>query len=280
MRTLVSAVLAFLALAVAAGGLASAWIDENLVEESGFVALAAPLGSDPDFQAALAESLAREVTTTSGLPEQLQSFVGPVVLDAAGAVTGAAGYPAAWTETLRLSHAFTFAEAPGPGETAPAVLTLDLRPVAELLAEDVGGRLGLDVPVPDDTTIDVGSLERGGMLSAVADAVQGWRLYLAGAAVLGLLAVAVARRRGTTLALLGLGLVGIGALGLLAGYWVPAVAARVPGTTAIADVFIGGLAGRAGADIAGSSMPVIVAGTIALVLGIVGRLLLGRRRRA
>ncbi len=280
MRTLVSAVLALLALVVAAGGLASAWIDEHLVEESGFVALAAPLGSDPGFQAALAESLAQEVTATSGLPEQLQSFVGPVVLDAAGAVTGSSGYPAAWTETLRLSHAFTLAEAPGPGEAAPAVLSLDLRPVAELLADDIGGRLGVDVPVPGDTTIDVGSLERGGMLSGVADAVQGWRLYLAGAVVLGLLAVVVARRRGTTLALLGLGLAGIGVLGLLAGDWVPGVAARAPGTSAIADVFLGGLAGRAGADIAASSMPVVVVGVAALLLGVVGRFLLGPRRRA
>ncbi|MHA7209068.1 hypothetical protein [Arthrobacter sp. MDT1-65] len=280
MRTLVSALLALFALVVTAGGLMSAWLDENLVEETGFIALAAPLGDDPDFQATLSESLAQEVTATSGLPEQLQSFLGPVIQDAAGAVTGSSGYPAAWTETLRLSHAFTFARAPGPGEQAPAVLTLDLGPVAQLLADDVGGRLGVDVPVPDDTTIDVGALERGGMLSAFADAVQGWRLYLAGAVVLGLLAIVVARRRGTTLALLGIGVLGIGVLGLLAGAWVPAAAAGVPGTNAIADVFLGGLAERAGADIAASSMPVIVGGVLALVLGVVWRLAPGRRRRA
>jgi hypothetical protein len=278
MRTLLSALLALLALVATAGGLASAWIAGNLVEESGFVALAAPLGDDPEFQATLAESLAQEVTATSGLPEQLRSFVEPVIRDAAGAVTGSSGYPGAWTETLRLSHAFTFAQAPDPGETAPAVLTLDLGPVAQLLAEDVGGRLGVDVPVPDDTTIDVGSLERGGLLSGVADAVQGWRLYLAGAAVLGLLAIVVARRRSTTLAFLGLGVAGLGVLGLLAVDWVPAAAARAPGTSALADVFLGGLAGRAGADIAASSMPVIVVGVIAFVLGVVGRLAAGRRR--
>ena len=280
MRTLVSALLGLLALVAAAGGLASAWLDENLVEESGFIALAAPLAEDADFQTALSESLVQEVTANTGLPEQVQSFVEPLIRDAAGAVTGSSRYPGAWTETLRLSHAVTFAQAPEPSEAAPAILTLDLGPVLGLVAESVGGSVGVDVPVPQETTIEVGSLERGGLLSGIAQGVEPWRLYLTGAAVLGVLALLVARRRGTTLALLGLGVIGIGTLGLLAAAWVPAAAAAVPGTSAIADVFIGGLAERAGADIAVSSTPVIVAGIIGLVLGVVGRLASGRRRRA
>lgn len=280
MRTLVSALLALLALVVAAAGLTSAWIDENLVEESGFVALAAPLADDADFQAALTDSLAQEVTATTGLPEQFDSFVEPLVRDAAGAVTGSSGYPAAWRETLRLSHAFTFAQAPQPSEPAPAILTLDVGPVVGLVAESVSESLGVDVPVPEDTTIDVGSIERGGLLSGLADGVQSWRLYLAGAGVLALLALVIARRRGTTLALLGLGVAGLGVIGYLAGEWVPGIAAQAPGTSAIADVFIRGLAERAGSDIAGSSVPVIVAGSIAVVIGVVLRIGFERRRRA
>lgn len=280
MRTFVSALLALLALAVAAGGLASAWLDKNIVQESGFVALAAPLGNDADFQAALADSLAQEVTAGTGLPEQFGSFVEPLVRDAAGAVTRSPGYAAAWTETLRLSHGVTFGRAPDPSDPSPAVLALDLGPVAGLVADSVGGGLGVDIPVPQDTTIEIGSLERGGLLGGAAAAVQGWRLYLAGAAVLALLALGVARRRGTTLALLGVGVVGIGLLGVLAGAWMPEAAARAPGTSAIADVFLRGLAGRAGASIADASMPVIVGGSVAVVVGIIGHLALGRRRRA
>ncbi|MGV0110346.1 MULTISPECIES: hypothetical protein [unclassified Arthrobacter] len=277
MRTLLSALLALLALCAAAIGLASAWIDENLVQESGFVALAAPLAEDADFQAALSDSLVEEVTGSTGLPDRLDSFVEPLVRNAAGAVMEASGYPAAWSETLRLSHAFTFAQAPDPG---PAVLTLDLGPVVHLVADGIGGGLGVDVPLPEDTTIDIGSIERGGLLSGVADVVQSWAMYLAGAGILAVLALLAARRRGTTLALLGLGVLGIGGLGLLAREWVPAALDRAPGTSAIADVFVRGLAERAGADIAVSSVPVLLGGLVALVLGVALQLAVGRRGRA
>lgn len=280
MRTLLSAVLALIALVIAAGGLASAWLDENLVDEAGFIALAAPLGDDAGFQAALADSLAQQVTADTGLPAQFDSFVEPLVRDAAGAVAGSSGYPAAWTETLRLSHAFTFAQAPDPSEPAPAILTLDLGPVVGLVAENLGGSIGVDVPIPEDTTIEIGSIDRGGLFSGAADAVSIWQLYLAVAAGLAVLALVIARRRGTTLALLGLGLAVIGIVGLLAGDWVPAAVVDLPGTSPVAGVFIRGLAGRAGADIAVSSVPVLVGGLIALVLGVVGGLALGRRRRA
>jgi hypothetical protein len=282
MRTFLSALLALLSLVVTAGGLASAWIDGNLVQESGFVALAAPLADDADFQAALSDSLVKEVTGNTGLPEQLDSFVEPLIRDAVGAVMGSPGYSTAWTETLRLSHAFTFARAPEPAESAPAVLTLDIGPVVRLVAESLGGGLGLDIPLPSDTTIDIGSIERGGVLSGVAEAVQAWKLYLAGAGILALLALVIARRRGTTLALLGLGVAGIGVVGLLARIWVPGTAAHAPGsgTSAIADVFVTGLAERAGADLAASSVPVVVGGVLALIIGVVGQLAFGRRRRA
>lgn len=280
MRTLLSALLALLALCTAALGLGSAWIDENLVQESGFVALAAPLAEDADFQAALSDSLVEEVTGSTGLPDRLDSFVEPLVRNAAGALTETSGYPAAWSETLRLSHAFTFAQAPDPAEPAPAVLTLDLGPVVQLVADGIGGGLGVDLPLPEDTTIDIGSIERGGLLSGVADVVQSWPLYLAAAGILAVLALLAARRRGTTLALLGVGVLAIGMLGLLAREWVPAAAARAPGTSEIAEVFVRGLAERAGADIAVSSMPVLVGGLVALVLGAVLQLAVGRRGRA
>ena len=280
MRTLFSALAALLALVVAAGGLACAWLDQNLVEESGFVALAGPLVEDQAFQSALADSLAEEVTASAGLPDQLDALVEPLIRNAAGAVSGSSGYPAAWAETLRLSHAFTFAQAPDPSEAAPAVLTFDLAPVIGLLTESVDGSLGFEVPLPEDTTIDIGTVERGGLLSRLSDVVRSWPLYLTGAGVLALLALVIARRRGTTLALLGLGLALIGGIGALAGTWLPGMAAGIPGTGALADVFVQGLAGRAAADLAASSTPVVVGGLLALVIGVLLQIALGRRRRA
>ncbi|WP_298251678.1 hypothetical protein [uncultured Arthrobacter sp.] len=279
MRTLVSAVLALLALVAAAGGLASAWVDGNLVEESGFVALASPLSEDAEFQAALTDSLVEEATSAGNLPDQVVSFLEPLVRDAVTAVTETSGYPAAWDRTLRISHAMTFAQAPDPAEPAPAVITLDLAPVIGLVTESLAGGLGVDIPTPEDTTVEVGSLERGGMLSWVADAVTAWPLYLTIAGVLGVLALLIARRHGTTLALLGLGVAVIGALALLAGRLIPQWAGGAPGLGAVADVFVHGLAGRAGADIAEAGLPVLVAGLMALAIGVAARLAFGRRRR-
>lgn len=280
MRTVASALLALLALIATAGGLACAWVDGNLVEESGFIALAAPLGQDAQFQEALTASVAEDFTTRSGLPDQFDTLVEPLVRDATAAVTASTGYPAAWAEVLRRSHAFTMAHAADPTEPGPALLTLDLAPVAGLVADSVGGSLGIDVPVPEDTTIAIGSIERSGALGVVVDTVQSWPLYLAGAGVLAVLALVVARRRGTTLALLGLGVVVIGIIGTLAVGWVPTAAGRVPGTGAVADVFLGGLADRVGAGIAADSVPVVVAGLAAIALGVVAQLASGRRRRA
>lgn len=280
MRTLFSALAALLALVLAAGGLAAAWVDGNLVEESGFVAIASPLGDDQDFQAALADSLAGEVASSAGLPDRLKSLIEPLIRDAAGAVSSSSEYPAAWAETLRLSHAFTFAQAPDPSEASPAVLTLDLAPVIGLLTENVGGSLGFEVPLPEDTTIDIGTVQRGGLLSGFSDVVQAWPLFLAGAGVLALLALAIARRRGITLAFLGLGVAVIGAVGVMAGTWLPELVTGLPGTGALADVFMQGLAGRAATDIAGSSTPLVVGGLLALIIGLVLQTAFGRRRRA
>lgn len=280
MRTPVSALLALLALVVAAGGLASAWVDENLVDESGFVALAAPLGDDAAFQSTLVDSLTQEATAGAGLPEQVTAFLEPVIRDAAGAVTSSEGYPGAWNRTLRLSHDITFAQAPDPEEPAPAIISLDLGPVTELLTENVEAAFPVEVPVPENTRIEVGSIERGGLFSGVADAVQHWGTYLAAAGVLAVLALLVARRRGTTLALLGIGVVLIGALGYLVAGQLPGIAVEATGANAVAQVFVQGLAQRAGADLATSSGPVIVAGAIAVVVGVVVQFLAGGRRRS
>ncbi|WP_049830630.1 hypothetical protein [Arthrobacter sp. RIT-PI-e] len=279
MRTLVSALLALLSLVAVAVGLASLWVEQNLVDESGFVALAAPLGDDPAFQGALVDSLVQDVTSDTGLPEQFTAFVEPLVRDAATAVTGSAGYPGAWDRTLRLSHDLTFAQAPDPSEPAPAVLSLDLAPVIDLVTENISSGLGLEVPVPGSTTIEVGSVPRGGTFSAVAEAVQGWPLHLAGAGILAVLALLVARRRGITLALLGLGVVLIGVAGSLLAGILPGIAVAAPGVDGVAEVFVRGLAEQAGTDLAASSIPVVVGGLLATVLGIVVQLVLGRRRR-
>ena len=54
MRTFVSAVAVLIGLAMAAVAVPAMWVDRNIVQEDGFVALTAPLGKDPAFQQRLA----------------------------------------------------------------------------------------------------------------------------------------------------------------------------------------------------------------------------------
>jgi hypothetical protein len=54
LRTFVSAVAAILGLLLSAVAVPAIWADRNLVQEDGFVALAAPLGNDTEFQQRLA----------------------------------------------------------------------------------------------------------------------------------------------------------------------------------------------------------------------------------
>ncbi|MBG6216492.1 hypothetical protein IWX75_000936 [Arthrobacter sp. CAN_A6] len=280
MRTLASAVFALLALVLTAGALSAVWVDRNLVQEQGFVALAAPLGDDPRFQAALSESLAAEVVGSAGLPEQIADVVEPIITDAASSVTRSPGYPMAWDETLRLSHAITFAGVPeSPGDPTPGALSLDLGPVARLVADTAGSSLGIDVPVPPDTTVDIGSFEGGALVRAVAETAGNWQLIALAAGICALLSLLTARRRGTTLALLGCGAMLIGLAGWVVAGFVPDAAVAAVGSSGLAQVFAEGLAGRIGLNLAAFSLPVIVAGGIAVGIGVVLRLTLDRRVR-
>ncbi len=58
MRTLVAAIMVLLALVLTAVAVPAIWADRHVVQEDGFVAMAAPLGSDTAFQQALADDVA------------------------------------------------------------------------------------------------------------------------------------------------------------------------------------------------------------------------------
>lgn len=278
MRTLASAFFALSALALAAGALSAAWVDSRLVEQEGFVDLAGPLASDADFQKALTGALAGEVSKGSGIPGPLRSFLLPVIEDATSSVTRMSGYPRAWEETLRISHRLTLSTAPAnPNDPAPAVVSLDLGPVAGLVSKEAGTRLGMAVPVPRNTTVEIGRLENGGVLSLVSRIAQLWPVAAGGAGISAGLALLIARRRSTTLALLGLGGAVLGLLGWLGAAMIPGAAVGAAGSSAVAQVFARGFSGRVSADLAEASLPVLVGGLVVMVLGAALRLAFGRR---
>lgn len=282
MRTFGAAFFTLVALVLAGIALPGAWIDRNLVEVDGFVELAGPLGSDPEFQAQLTSALAAEATVNAGLPEALTGVVEPLIAEAAGNVAGLPGYPEAWNDSLRRSHELSFPVDANivSGVDSPEPVRLDLSPVLALALEEVGSGLGVDVPAPEQTLVEVASPERQstvGQLGAIAGL---WPMLGAGAGVSALIALVLARRRSTTLALLGLGTAALGVL-----YWAgvraaPGVLERVRAERgasegSISALFQDGLVARAAEVGEPLCLAVIGVGVVLLVVGVASRLISG-----
>ncbi|WP_026555647.1 hypothetical protein [Arthrobacter sp. 35W] len=204
MRSILSALAVLLSLVLAAAALPTLWLQANVVQEQGFVALAAPLGADAEFQQALSQAAGTTVATSLDLPLGLGSLVEPLVAKAAAALNTDPGYPEAWTQTLARSHRLSVS-APGTPE-APETMALDVAPLLGLVVDRLAASVGADVKAPETVQIPVGSAANRAVVSRVAQAGP-WGVWLAAGSAVALVAgLVLARRRSTTLLLAGLGL--------------------------------------------------------------------------
>ena len=281
MRTFVSALATLLAILLAAVAVPAIWLDRNIVQEQGFVELAAPLGTDSGFQQGLAAAAVGTIDT-SAVPGFLEDLVRPALEDAAGSMTGLPGYPAAWEETLRRSHRLSFAAPEAEaGETASASsLTLDVAPLVALGAEEISRTTRLPLDPPDQTLINVGQPEQKEWTERLRTYAPAGYLLAGGAVVALLLALVAARRRWTVL-------VGAGAGALvLAAVWAvgsqlasAAVLARDSGSE-VANMFRDAFVGAAAADFQGWTVATAITGGVLVLVGVVAGLIPRRRARA
>jgi hypothetical protein len=272
-RTVVSAVAVILGVVLAALAVPAIWLDRNVVQEDGFVALAAPLGSDDEFQQRLAAAAVATIDT-SAVPQFLTGLLEPVLKSAAGSLTGLPGYPAAWEETLRRSHRLSFADPESlPAEVdSTTALTLDVAPLVSLGVEELSRTSGLPLDPPGQTLINVGqSNQRQLIEQAAAYAPLGYSVAI-GAGIAFLLALVAARRRWVVVFS-----VGIAAL-LLAGMWTAgsqlagdAVLATASGSE-IADMFKNEFVAAAAGSFRTWTLAAAVAGGALALVGIVVRI--------
>ncbi|MET3175826.1 UNVERIFIED_ORG: hypothetical protein ABIB52_003695 [Arthrobacter sp. UYCu721] len=214
LRTFVSAVAVVLGVLLSALAVPAIWLDRNVVQEDGFVALAVPLGQDAEFQRRLAAAAVGTIDT-GAIPDALAGLVRPVLEAAAGSLTGLPGYPAAWEETLRKSHRLSFAGAAAvPAEPdSPSSLTLDVAPLVVLATEELARTTGLPLTAPEQTLVNVGEPEQRQLVERVsAFAPLGDSLAI-GAGISFALALVSARRRWTVVFAAGLAAL------VLAGLW-------------------------------------------------------------
>ncbi len=233
MRSTLSALLVMAALVVAAVAGPALWLQQNVVDQRGFVALAGPLGGNAEFQEGLASMLAEQATASLNLAPPLNAVAGAIIGSAAHSVYTEPGYEEAWRQTLQRSHDLTFAA--GENKDVAGDIVLDLAPLVLLVIDKVAGDLPVNVPTPGNVVINVEQPQAAKLLPAVT-MLGGWSGWLLLAAVVLLfLGVVTARRRGLALVFAGVG------LGIVALLWLLAAGFA---QTFLADLAVGPQAAR------------------------------------
>jgi hypothetical protein len=239
LRTFVSAVAVMVGLLLAAVAVPAIWVDQNIVQEEGFVRLASPLGKNPEFQRRLASAAVASFNPAGQIPDFMADGMAPVLEAAAGSLTGLPGYPAAWEETLRKSHRLSFAD-PGslpPEAGASTSLTLDVAPLLGLLTRQLSETTGVPLDAPDETLISIGqSGHRELIANLSAYAPMGYAMA-AGSGLAFVLALVAARRRWLIFLVAGVGGFFLAALWKLGSDFASAaVSAMQPGNS-VAELF-------------------------------------------
>jgi hypothetical protein len=265
---------------MAAVAVPAMWVDQNIVQEEGFVALTAPLGKDPAFQQRLAAAAVDGLAASAGIPEAFTELARPVLDSAARSLTGLPGYPEAWAETLRRSHRLTFAD---PSTLPPEVdgtssLTLDVAPLAGLVAKQVTAATTLPLEAPGQVLIHIGQSDQRQMIERVTVYAPMGYAVAVGAAIAFILAFVAARRRWTVLVGMGVGTL------VLAGVWKlasDAAGAAVAGTSSgndVAELFKNEFVAACSASFGQWIVAAAVAGAALVATGVAVRVAGGRKR--
>lgn len=273
MRTFLSALLAVAAVLLASAAFCSAWLSVNVVSESGFTALAEPLGSDEPFQKELSQAIAAQAAQSSQVPEPFAALVEPVITQAVQGVQQLPGYSTAWTQTLERSHALSV----GADGTAVPV-ALDLTPLVQLVTTTMGEELGVEIPDPDQAVLELAGTAQGENIQRLVSAAEAWPLLALAAAAAAVLALLVARRRSTTLALIGAGVLAAGVLFWAGARMLPEFVAQQQLSSPVASAFAAAFSQEASGSVQIWATALMIGAAVVLVLGLLFRALAGNRR--
>ncbi|WP_018760336.1 hypothetical protein [Arthrobacter sp. 135MFCol5.1] len=280
MRTFISALAAVLGILLASVAVPAMWVDRNIIQEDGFVRLAAPLGKNADFQKKLAAAAVGTIDTGS-VPGALSGLVDSVLEKAAESLTQLPGYPAAWEETLRRSHRLNFASPAGEAGNVPASsLTLDVAPLVALGSEEISRTTRLPLSPPDQTLINVGQPAQREWAERLATYAPMGYIAAIGAGIAFLLALVAARRRWTVLFAAGLGSLALAGLWSLGTQLGSARAAATDTGSSVANMFRDEFVGVAAADFQAWIGATAVTGAVLLAAGIVTLFASRKRVRA
>ena len=270
LRDLLSVLLLTAATLLGALWLPGAWIERNVVDQEGFLAITQPLAEDATLQRSLTDSAVDEALDHELVPGFVSDRATPLLQEQASKVTGTEAYTEVWDRAMVELHGALFTPGASP-------LDVDLLPLIDSLLTGVEDTLPLidDLPRPGEASVTLASIPDVPLLHR-ATVLDPWA-HRTGPIALGLavLAVLVAGHRRLMLTLAGIGAV-------LAGLATWLLTTRIEGLVPDAvdqAVFLGPIVQVFEQRFAAEVMPqgVIMLGAGALVAA-VGLVLIGLRR--
>ncbi|MEV7660891.1 hypothetical protein [Paenarthrobacter sp. NPDC089316] len=279
LRTFVSVVGVVLAVLLTAVAVPTAWVDQNIVKEEGFVRIAGSLGNDSGFQSRLAAAAVGTFESSVDLPDPIQSLAADALRKATSGMQSWSDYPQAWEDTVRKSHKLNFGTVNQPEEAgASTALVLDIGPMVKLIRDHFAEATKIRIDVPEQSLVSLGQPSHRQLVERVAAFAPLWWVPALGAVVSALLALVASRRRSLVMVFLGLGGLALAALWSAGADLAGGVVGNLDSANGVAELFKDEFltAARTGFG-QWVQIALVVSGAV-LVVGIIAAVLSGRQR--
>lgn len=205
LRDLLAVLLALVATALATLWIPAVWVQHNIVDEQGFLAIVAPLADDARFQRTLTDPAVDQVLGDERVPPIVADTLTPIAKDQASQLTGTDIYATLWTSAMREFHDAVFT--PGASD-----VQVDLMPAVERILSGAEDALPIRVslPRPDNATVTLARIPDVPLLPRAAQLAPWAPRLLPGALIAAALSLLLARHRTAMLLLLGIGVIAAG----------------------------------------------------------------------
>ncbi|MCR5977494.1 hypothetical protein GDN83_07040 [Gordonia jinghuaiqii] len=204
MRSFLSFLLTLVAMAATVVAVPSIWLDQRIVDQEGFVSTVAPMAQNQKVKDYLADEIAAQATARTDLP-----IAGALVRPLAARYTDTEQFRLDFADVVGQQHEWLFTE-PAPGADT-SVMQLDITAMINRALNLTGTGNEISGPVVVELTNGASGLEAGRYAEVGKQiTLLGWSAA-AVAVLAALVALLVARRRGTVFAWLGVGVVAAGA---------------------------------------------------------------------
>lgn len=246
--------------------LPSLWAQQRLVDQDGFVATVSPVAADDQVKDYLAGQVAAAVENRTGLP-----LVAQVVESATRAYMNTDQYEADFVDLVSQQHAWLFNPPPAGASTTEMQLDITAMVNRVIAQTGLGAKISGPILVPLNTSgsgLEAGRYHDVGLQITT---IALWSTVIGVAA--SLLALIVARHRGTVLAWLGIGLMLSAAFAWVIGWYFSYRAKQeVDGTDDASRKVTGIIIDSAVDDLHHAAVIVGCAGAVVVLVGVLVRL--------